>query len=488
MSYSHGISILENPTAIEQPIVSTSGVQVVIGTAPINLSKDIDRVINEPIIAYSWDDAVQKLGYSDDWEKYTLCQSMDANFKRLKVAPVVFINVLDPKEHKTVVTEKVINIIDSVGKIEEEGILIDSSFIVKSTEGSTVYEKDKDYVIAFNKYGHPVISIIEGGSILGNVTELKVEYNKLDVSKVTEIDIIGGYDAVNNKYAGLEAINQVYPKLGVVPGLLLAPGWTHKPDVAAVMDIKSKKINGNFTAMNILDIDCNDVKNYQDAPEWKNTNDYISEHSIVCYPKIKIGGRVYWYSSIMAALITLVDAENESVPYKSPSNKRLPISATVLADGTEVYLDQLQANFLNGAGIVTAINMNGWRSWSNNTAAYPIINDPKDRFISIRRIFDWWGNNFILSYFDKIDEPTNFRLIESIVDSENIRGNGFQAKGQIAGAKIEFRQQDNPVENILNGTIQFIQKISAFPPAENIVNVLEFDPTALSNALFGGGQ
>ncbi len=487
MLYNHGINIIENPTTIDGTIITTSGVQVVIGTGPINLVKDITKVVNEPIIAYSWYDAVQKLGYSDDWDKYTLCQSMDANFKRFKIAPVVFINVLDPNEH-IMSAEKLISINAGISKIEDEGILLDENFVVKNSDGTISYERDKDYVVAFNKQGHPLLSVLKGGSIPNNINELSVTFNKLDVSKVTDEDIIGGYDAINNRYTGLELISQVYPRLGVVPGLILAPGWSHKPQIATVIDIKSEKINGNFNAMNILDIDCVQVNNYQNAPEWKHSNNYTNKHSIVCYPKVKIGEKIYWYSSIIAALIALTDAENENVPYKSPSNKKIHISATVLADGTELYLDQLQANFLNGAGIMTAINMNGWRSWGNNTAAYPENTDPKDRFIPIRRVFDWWGNNFILNYFDKIDDPTNLRLIESIVDNENIRGNGFQAKGQIAGAKIDFRQQDNPVESILNGSIQFIQKISAFPPAENIINILEFDPTILSNSIFGGGQ
>ena len=42
--------------------------------------------------------------------------------------------------------------------------------------------------------------------------------------------------------------------------------------------------------------------------------------------------------------------------YESPSNKALNITATVLDDGTEVALDQEQANLLNGQGVITAIN------------------------------------------------------------------------------------------------------------------------------------
>ncbi|MCP6042919.1 hypothetical protein NL354_29145, partial [Klebsiella pneumoniae] len=69
-----------------------------------------------------------------------------------------------------------------------------------------------------------------------------------------------------------------------------------------------------------------------------------------------------------------------------------------------------------------------------------------------------------------------------------IRANGYTARGQIAGARIEFLQDMNPSTDILNGKITFIQKLAAYPPAEHIVNILEFDPQMLFNAMFGGAS
>jgi hypothetical protein len=485
MPYQHGVYILENSTSVTPPIISDSGIQVIVGTAPVNLAKDPANAVNNPILCYSFAEAVEALGYSDDWESFTLCQSMDASFKQFAVAPVIFINVLDPTVHKTAGTPATVAVMNGVAKLNVFGVLLDDTFLVKDSTGTTTYVKDTDYTVAFDEDGYPVITILSGGAIPVGATELKIEYNKLDPSKVTKDDIIGGYDAVTDKYTGLELITRIFPKFNLVPGMILAPGWSQIPEVAAIMNAKTEKINGSFNCMAVVDLDCETTKVYSDVPAWKMANGYTGIRQMALWPKVKIGEKIYWYSAIAAALTAYTDANNDNVPYKSPSNKTLPITATVLADGTEVFLDQLQANYLNGNGIVTAVNIGGWRSWGNNTAAYPATTDPKDRFIAIRRVFDWWGNTFILTYFQKVDDPANYRLIESIVDSENIRGNGFQAKGQIAGAKIEFREEDNPITDILNGKIQFIQKIAAFPPAENIVNVLEFDTTALSSALGG---
>lgn len=485
MAYEHGITITENPTSVTPPVTTSAGVQVVIGTAPVNLIADPASAVNKPILANNWDEAVNQLGYSDDFDKYTLCQSMFASFQLLGVAPVVFINVLDPAVHKESVAEAPYPLVKGNCLIDDTGILL-NSVIVKSNDGVTTYENDVDYTLAFNEDGKPIISVTTATTIPTNTTSLKAAFDKLDPSKVTKADIIGGYDADNNKSSGAELIRQVFPMFGLIPGIILAPGWSHIPDVGLILTAKSENINGNFNCENVLDIDSGVVKKYQDVEAWKDTNSYTDKRSTILWPKVKVGEKILFYSAIMAAIMAYTDSQNDDVPFVSPSNKSIPITGTVLADGTDVYLDQLQANYLNGIGVVTALNWNGWRTWGNNTAAYPGTSDPKDRFIAIRRVFDWWGNTFIQTFFDKVDDPTNYRLIESVVDSENLRANGYQAKEQIAGASIEFREDLNPLSNILDGKITFIQKIAAFPPAEKIENVLEFDPNMLSSAINGG--
>ena len=64
------------------------------------------------------------------------------------------------------------------------------------------------------------------------------------------------------------------------------------------------------------------------------------------------------------------------------------MDSCVTDDGREVDLGLETANYLNGQGIVTALNWTGgWRAWGNRTGAYPDNTDVKDKFISVRRIF-----------------------------------------------------------------------------------------------------
>lgn len=224
------------------------------------------------------------------------------------------------------------------------------------------------------------------------------------------------------------------------------------------------------------------------------------EDIMALWPCVVSGSIKFWYSAVMAALTAYLDANNDDVPNLSPSNELVGITGTVLADavytenadgtgGTwskEVLLDQLQANVVNSFGVSTALNNNGWRTWGNRTAAYPANTDPKDMWFCCRRFFSWWGNSFILTYAQKVDDPANRRLIESIVDAENIRGNAYVAQDKCAAARIEFIAEENSVTDLINGKLTFHQHLAPYVPAEDILNTLEFDPDALQSALTGG--
>jgi len=212
-----------------------------------------------------------------------------------------------------------------------------------------------------------------------------------------------------------------------------------------------------------------------------------SARAAALWPMLAVGDKIYHYSALFAALTAYTDASNGDVPYESPSNKDLRITAAVLADGTEVPLDQQQANdMLNANGVITAVNLEGWRSWGNSTAAYPATTDPKDRWLAVRRFFNWDGNNFIRTYFQKVDKPGNTRLIQSIVDSQNVIGNGYVARQYCAGYRTEFRSDENPVTELLNGHLTVHTFLAPYIPAEYIENIREYDVTALEAVLTGG--
>ena len=479
----HGVYVYEEGTAITAPIVSAAGVQVVIGTAPINMVDDPSAVVNVPILANSAQEAMEKLGYLPDFQNYTLCQTMYVTNNMFPVGPVVYINVLDPATHKTAVSEAEYSVSNMQAKVTVKGMLR-ANLVVKS--GSTQLTADTDFTTAFDEEGNMIITLIAGGAG-ASATTLKVSGNKIDPSAVTASAVIGAYNPSTGAETGMEVIRQVYPKLGVVPGLLLAPGYSQTSAVGIALAAKAANINGVFKAMAILDLDTGSghATKYTDCLTEKNTAGYTSPYSYVVWPMYKVGEYKFAASAVVAALIAYTDANNEDVPSISPSNESLPITGTCLTDGTEVILDQDQGSTVNGYGVATAINMNGFKQWGNYTGAYPSSSDPKDVWLPVRRMFNWQGNNFILVYFEKVDDPMNAILIESIVDSENIRCAAYAPK-HWAGASIEYLEADNPAEDILAGKMTFRQKIAPYTPAQEINNILTYDTDLLESVLVGG--
>ena len=147
MPYNHGVRVLEKPTSAVAPILGTAGLQVVFGTAPINLAANPYGVTNVPVLCYTWDEAVTKLGYSDDYEKYTLCASMYASFQLFQVAPVIFINVLDPAVHKKANQAQDVTVESLQATVQVAGIL-PASVDVKMVTGSG--ESEQTTALAVN--------------------------------------------------------------------------------------------------------------------------------------------------------------------------------------------------------------------------------------------------------------------------------------------------------------------------------------------------
>lgn len=468
MAFFHGIKVQEKQTQIVAPVQVDSAVQVVVGLAPINMGSVADPLV--PQVAYSYEEAVAKMGMSDNHLSYTICESIKLSFAIYNVAPLVMINVLDPSKHKQQKTTVSVSVIDGKAELPEEGVLLPS---VQLTQSEQALEEGIDYHIGFIGSGKALIERIEGGKITGPTATLKATYDVLDPELVTEDDIV----------AGVQKIREVYPRFGIVPGSLIVPGFSGKPKVYNAMTAKTQNLNGAFRYHCLVDLDTETVTSYDKAAAEKNKNGFTHENSSLFYPMVRVGDEIYHFSAIAGALIADTDYKNEGIPYVSLSNRPLKITGLCLKDGSEVILDMEQGNALNKDGINTAINMNGWRAWGNRTACYPGNTDIKDCFIPCRRMYNWWANQFILSYFAKVDNPLNKRLIESIVDSENIKGNAWKQRYQAAEAKMVFEAEDNPETDLINGIVRVRMLFSPYPPAEQIWATVEYDTSALQTAL-----
>ncbi len=472
MTYKHGVYVSEQATSIVPPTRIGAAMPVVVGTAPVHLVADANWPVNTPKLFYTYPEAVAAMGYSTDWANWTICEFLRAFFGLFGVGPVVVINVFDPATHKVSVEDESKSFADGTLTLAHDGLVADPE--VTDSTGATVYDLTDDYTV---DRVTGVITRVATGDI-GETEAVLVSYDYADPSAVTTADVIG------TAGKGLQLVEEVFPRFRLVPGQIVAPGWSHKTGVAAEMMARAKSINGLFNAIAIVDVDSGTVTSYTAVPTNKETNNLTDPQCVVCWPKVSLGGVAYWMSSQLAGLLAQVDAGNDDIPFRSPSNKNFQMDSAV-ANGSEVWLTIEQANYLNGQGIVTALNFTGgWKCWGSRTGAYPSVTDVKDAFLPIRRMFNWIGNALVTTYWQKVDFPITRRLVETIVDGGNIWLNGLVGRQFILGGRIEFQEDENPVTDLMDGIIKLHCYVTPPSPAREIDFILEYDPEYLET-LFG---
>ncbi len=477
----HGIFVTEKAAEVITPVPLNITLPVVIGTAPVNLTNA--ALVNKPVLLESWNDVVTQMGYSEDWSSFTLSEFAHYFFKVAKLAPVVFINVLDPVKHKTAVAADSATLVNGAVTIGVQGIM-KSSVVITSSDAATTYVVDKDYTLSFNAVGELVVTRLVSGALVDN-SAIKIAYDKLDRSKVTSSDIIGGVVEATGAATGLALLDQIFPMFRIVPALVAAPGFSDNPTIAAIMVEKASNMNGgHFKAQAITDLPADQI--YTNLPMWKKSNAYTDPRQINTYPLLTKDGKTYHASTVTAARIVQTDLENGGVPSVSPSNKSIPVDGMKMKD-REITLGPQQGQYLNANGIVTALNfVGGFVLWGNRTGVFPDQKDPQSSFIPVRRMFDWVANTVTLTYWKYLDGPIDKRIIEAITDANNFWLNGLSAAGYILGGRIEFNASENPTADLMDGKMKFHIYLTPPSPAQDIEYVLEYD-AAYFAALFSTG-
>lgn len=410
MPYYHGVYGKQLPTQDDIPLSGAGTLPVYIGTAPVGQLVDHANAINTPVLLSSYEDAKAKIGYSDDWDKYTLCEAVYAHFKNKigSIGPIIVINVFDPAVHTS--------------------------------------------------------------------------ENTLD-----ETDIIGGIDE-NGKRTGLACVDLIYQMYNMIPVVLAAPGWSHRPVVEAALLEKCQKINGHWDAICAVDIDSSAAKTILAAKNWKQTNSYISKLEKVCWPRVASGDKKFWLSTLTVVRMCQTDYANEGIPYESPSNKPIDITGTILGDGALTNFDEIQANDLNSEGITTVIYRAGsWVLWGphNGNYKYTAEIDPRDRFDCNIRMMIYLTNSFQVQYMNSVDQPLNRARVDSILNDAQVWLNSLVSDGRMLFAEIKFNESSNPVSSIVEGDFEFDIRTTTTPPGKSLTFKIQYTTEGL-NSITGG--
>ncbi len=466
----HGVYVTEEGTSVSTPVEVETGIPFVVGLSPIQ-NAETPATVGIPKLCSNFAEFVEAFGWSEDWATYPLCEFAYSHFKLFGMEPAIFVNLLDPATMKSAVAAADLDV--AAKKVELTVKAIDDAGLVVKAQGGNgnAYVKDTDYSVYYNADGKLVVEALPDGACY-SATKLNIAYNEVTPASVTNAGVATAMDKVD----------LCMTVLGVVPDLIVAPGFSQVSTVAAVMATKAAAINGMFRAKALIDIDTSSATTYSGAVTAKGSNNFTDENEIVCWPMLRLGDYKFHMSTQLAGLIASVDNEY-GAPHASPSNHGLKCDGIILADGTEVVLSLAHANNLNANGIVTALNfMGGFVCWGNYTACYPGNTDVKDYFIPVSRTFDYVANTLIVTFWDQLDTPMDRRMVDSIVDSANIWLNGLTGDGVILGGRVEMLAEENPATNLMAGIVKFHVYITPPSPAQEIDFTLEYDVSYLEEA------
>lgn len=480
MPYKHGVSANTIPS---QPAFPPSGVgtlPVYVGTAPVNTLADPEAALHKVILVNSLAEAKLAVGYSDDWETFTLCEAIDAHFNNPlgNIGPIVLICVLDPatdtKEGNANVT-----LVNKIGYIDNEKVLLESVAIADKVLGT---DYKAEYVVVDGNNKVKITDISE----LGIASPVAVTFDEMDITKILATDIVGTVD-VDGVRTGLQVVDFVYQDTGLIPTILAAPGWSEDPVVYTGLVSKCQKINSHWDTICVVDIDSSGsgAMTVAEAKTWKDTNGYISKLSKIFWPMSKYGYKLYHMSTLAVVDMMQTDLENDNVPFASPSNRQILATGAALADGTEIKFDEVQANDLNSVGITTIAFIGGlWRLWGPHMANYTYAAEasikPEDMFDCTVRMQGYLGNTFQNNYLVNVDQPFNRKQIDGILDSAQLWLNSLISDGKLLYANIAFLAANNSTAQLATGNFKFNVNYTSVPAGKSTEFEIQYDPAGLA--------
>ena len=482
MAYKHG-TYGEFAKSIGAVPVNSETTAVYVGTAPVNLIRGYAAAVNAPIKISNLSEAQEKLGYSKDWESFTLCEAMEAHFNNAlgNAGPVMFINVLNPVTHKNPQSKtETLTFVNGQAKITSDKIIIDTLALADKAEGT-------DYTVSYDfATGEVVISST-------TITEaVQASYSEVDASAVKEPDVIGKATS-EGVYEGLGVIQLVYPELGAITNIIAAPKFSSSKAVYKAMINAATKINGHWDAFVNADISITDTDTIAKASEAKAANEMVSERSKVYFPMWKTaGGDIYHLSTLATKAMLEIDLEHDTVPMESCSNKQILSGKQYFGESsTNKGYDQQTANQLNAKGITTAVFWGGMNVlWGPHTAAYDYdaLTDNRVIFDNSIRTMMHVTNSFQNEWGLEIDKPLTKALAETITNREQEKADALKAMGALIGEPVvEFNESDNTTDDMVQGNFTWSNKQTPTPPFKSGTLKVAYT-TAGFDAEYGGDE
>ncbi|MCL2495682.1 MAG: phage tail sheath protein [Oscillospiraceae bacterium] len=481
MPYEHGAyAVMGGSVGGNTDLVS--GLPVYVGALPVHLTGlPPEGLVNKPVLLRNMADAERLVGYSDSWDKFSLCEALSAHFdNRIQnVGPIVVINVLDPKTMKKAGPKTA-----QVALVGGRGLITDDECIV-----GTVEVAGKVAGVDFTVRWSTAKQAVEFRDLTGEMTSpVTVTYDQVDLEQVTAAEVIGNSDPETGVYTGIRAMETVYQLTGSVPTMLCAPAFSSIPAVRLAMLAAADRADGHWYAHVLTDIPTDGVSTISEAIQWKADNAYNSAAEVTHWPKARRGGKVYHLSTLSVVAAMRVDATHSGVPMETPSNKPADIDGYYIS-GSEANFTSTQANLLNQNGIRTVAFTGGrWAMWGPHTAAF-VHGDAtplSDTYDNTPRMLYFLANWFQVQYAREIGAPINNNRVDAIINEVRAYLDGLRTLGALLYADIEFEPIQVAGDLVTEGRFSFFSTATPTPPVRAYVLTLAYNEGGLSAYANGG--
>lgn len=450
---------------------------VYVGTAPVHTVVGGAANVNRPILVTNIAEARKYFGYSDEWDKYTLCEAMHAHFENKAVGPLVLINVLDPATHKAAEAGSA-NLTPENGRVT----IANAGEIILDTVAVTGKTKGTDYSVQYD-FKKKVLTIAELTSGSLGAEALTISYDSIDATAVDADDVIGASDGAGLN-TGLFAIKNVYQETGFIPSFLLAPGFSSIPAVHSAMIQNSQKVNSHWDVYVMADIPIVDEEEEKitlaTAATWKNANGYNKSNETVYFPMVKgTDDKIYHLSVLAAANFQELLVAQDGIPYKTASNTECAIISNLYMgedSASRVFDDYLINNQLNKNGIASAAYVGGrWSIWGCHSADYSQEDADQINVSETNRMMLYYiSNDFQHRRTRNVDKPLTANDIKTIVAEEQTRLDALVKIGALTYGVVHLNAEADARSDIINGDYSFTFNVTTTPLAKSLTAIVNW--------------
>lgn len=473
--YLHGVETTEQDSFNMTITDADMSNVVIIGTAPSYL---LDKENDDLPLIRNDRESVKYAGNNIDG--FTLPDAVETVLTESGGANIYTINIFDNEKH-TVSVDKSITFTNGECLLNETGI---QNLVVKKNE--TQLKENKDYTFENN-----VITILSGGELETDQEDVTASYIYVDFSKITDSDVIGSVSS-DGKRTGAQRIYDIIAKYGIIPGIIIAPGFTSK-NVRTALETIAEKVRGYIyfdvpkgttiqqaeaartKAVDDLDLTCSSESVMMAMPYVKRYNSY--QDTTTLKP----------LSPVLAGLRVRLDRERNTA--KSIDNTA---SKTILGTEYPIYFKLNQtdtdSNRINALGITTVINWKGeYRIWGGRNCSYPSKNGIMT-FESAKRVRNFINESIESSSFNAVGENITKGFIDEILNTINAKfsswANPVNTKDYIIyEGEAYWDDSLNTAENLADGHIYFPYKHCPLCTTERITYNDILDITIITKVL-----